>query len=83
MPDKSNPAPSPVDSRPDPTNDALPIDDIGRDAVPDTTPDVETAVDDDEGGADPIDPDTGQPYDDTDAGTDLRPATRRGGTDNS
>ena len=48
-----------------PVKDAsVPLDQAGEEAVPPTEPLVETALDDDEGGADPIDPDTGRSYDD-------------------
>jgi hypothetical protein len=61
-------------------DDAIPLDEAGEDAIPPTEPPVDTALDDDEGGADPIDPDTGLPYDETDPGTEAPPAERRGGT---
>ena len=60
--------------------DAVPLEETGAPALPPTDPPVETALDDDEGGADPIDPDTGLPYDETDPGTEAPTAERRGGT---
>jgi hypothetical protein len=60
--------------------EALPLEETGEPAIPPTDPPVETALDDDEGGADPIDPDTGLPYDDRDPGTAGPVAERRGGT---
>ena len=66
---------------PDPVADeALPLEETGDEAIPPTDPPVETALDDDEGGADPIDPETGLPYDETDPGTEGPHAERRGGT---
>lgn len=83
MPDKSSPTPPPLDRTPDPTDDAVPIKDITEEVAPRTTPDVETALDDDEGGADAIDPDTGAPYHDEDAGADAPHTTRQGGTEDA
>lgn len=80
MPDKYSPTATPLDLQPDPTDDALPLDAVVDDAAPDTAPAVPTARDDDEGGADPVDPDTGAPYPEEDAGVDAPPATRTGGT---
>jgi hypothetical protein len=63
--------------------EALPLEELeetGEPAIPPTDPPVETALDDDEGGADAIDPDTGRPYEDRDPGTAGPPAERRGGT---
>jgi hypothetical protein len=80
MPDKSSPKTPPLDRQPDPTDDAVRIDDIVEEAEPHTNPEVETALDDDEGGADPMDPETGEPYHEEDAGVDAPPANRRGGT---
>ena len=47
----------------------------------DPTPD--TGPTDEEGGADPIDPDTGLPYDDNDPGEDAPRANQQGGTSDS
>lgn len=63
--------------------EALPLEETGEDAIPPTEPPVETALDDDEGGADAIDPDTGRPYEDHDPGTAGPPAERLGGTPES
>jgi hypothetical protein len=46
---------------PDPEDEGRPIDDVKGQAIQPTDPAVPTALDDDEGGADPIDPDTGRP----------------------
>lgn len=68
----------------DPVTDAaVPLDDAGEEAIPPTDPPVETALDDDEGGADPIDPDTGRPYEDKDPGTAGPRAERFGGAPES
>ncbi|WP_322889691.1 MULTISPECIES: hypothetical protein [unclassified Yoonia] len=80
MPDKSSPTPPPQDRQIDPVDDAVPMDEIIQEVAPQTSPDVETALDDDEGGADAIDPDTGVPYHDEDAGADAPHTTRQGGT---
>lgn len=69
------------DSRPDPVDDALPIDEVDGTAIQPTDPDVVTELDDDEGGADAIDPDTGRPYENSDPGTKTPAATRIGGTE--
>ncbi|HHX89761.1 MAG TPA: hypothetical protein GX700_08325 [Paracoccus sp.] len=70
-----------VDGAPDAILDgARPLDNTGGPAIVPTDPPVVTALDDDEGGADAIDPDTGLPYDDTDAGTETPLAGRTGGT---
>lgn len=68
---------------PDPEDEGRPIDDVKGQAIQPTDPAVPTALDDDEGGADPIDPDTGRPYDNIDAGTDIPKAGRKGGRDQS
>jgi len=86
MPSPSRPKTEPGAALPrgraDPVaDDALPLEETGEEAIPPTDPPVETALDDDEGGADPIDPDTGLPYDETDPGTVAPPADRRGGTE--
>lgn len=74
---------NPQSDRPKPhdplVDDALPLDDVGEDPVPRTVPPVTTERDDDEGGATPLDPDTGLPYDDSDPGTATVPADRTGG----
>lgn len=64
----------------DPAEDAVPLDQIRDTAVTPTEPRVETALDDDEGGADAVDPDTGRPYANRDAGVATPPAGRKGGT---
>jgi hypothetical protein len=56
------------------------LEEAGEPAIPPTDPPVETALDDDEGGADPMDPDTGRPYDERDPGTAGPPAGPLGGT---
>lgn len=61
------------------TDDAIPLDEAGQEANPPTDPPVETALDDDEGGADPVDPDTGRPYSDKDPGAAGPRAERHGG----
>lgn len=60
-------------------DDALPLDEAGEEAVPPTVPPLETAIDDDEGGADPVDPETGTLYDEKDPGTAAPLADREGG----
>lgn len=70
-----------VDGAPDTVlGGAVPLDDTGEPAIAPTDPPVVTALDDDEGGADAIDPDTGLPYDESDPGTEAPLATRTGGT---
>ena len=70
-----------VDGAPDVVRDgARPMDDTGGPAIMPTDPPVVTALDDDEGGADAIDPDTGLPYNETDAGTETPLAGSTGGT---
>lgn len=64
--------------RPDPLDVALPIDDVTGKAIPPTDPPVETALDDDEGGADAIDPESGLPYRNRDGGVKVPPADRTG-----
>jgi len=77
----STPPPPATPERPDPAlDDALPIDQVTGEAIPSPVPPVETALDDDEGGAEPVDPETGRPYDETDPGTATLPSDRRGGT---
>ena len=56
----------------------LSLDEDASDAPLPGSEELQTALDDDEGGADPIDPDTGVPYDDSDAGEAGLPAGRRG-----
>ncbi|MFU8863225.1 MAG: hypothetical protein ACNA7O_04865 [Rhodobacterales bacterium] len=63
---------------PDPVDEALPIDEIDSDALQPTDPEVVTALDDDEGGADANDPETGRPYKNNDPGADAPAATRIG-----
>jgi hypothetical protein len=61
----------------------LPLEELsetGEPAIAPTDPPVITALDDDEGGADAIDPDTGLPYEDRDPGTAAPPAGPLGGT---
>jgi hypothetical protein len=73
---------NPARTRPsDPVDDAVPIDDISRRVNPPTDPTLVTALDDDEGGADAVDPDTGKPYRNRDAGVDVPAADRTGGSD--
>ncbi len=67
--------------RPDPVEEARPIDEVEGEAIQPTDPLVVTALDDDEGGADSIDPDTGRPYDNKDAGAALPLVGRDGGTE--
>lgn len=64
--------------QPDPVDDAIPLDEIDGDAIQPTDPEIVTALDDDEGGADAIDPETGRPYDNTDPGVNRPTATRKG-----
>lgn len=72
-------SPTPPKGRDPVTEEALPLDEAADPAIPPTEPPVETALDDDEGGADPIDPETGRPYSETDPGTNAPLAERRGG----
>ena len=74
-PQRNPPSPSDADRE-----EVIPIDEVGGEAISPTVPPVVTAQDDDEGGADPIDPETGRPYEETDPGTEAPPAERRGGT---
>lgn len=66
---------------PDPLDDAVPIDEVTGAAIQPTDPLVETALDDDEGGADPVDPDNGRPYRNKDAGVRAPFADRTGEPD--
>lgn len=67
-------------TKPDPVDDAVPIDKIRRKVNPPTEPNAQTARDDDEGGADAVDPDTGKPYRNRDPGVDAPAAGRKGGS---
>ncbi|MDX5403221.1 MAG: hypothetical protein LPK02_13495 [Rhodobacterales bacterium] len=67
--------------RPDPVEEAKPLDEVEGQAILPTDPPVVTALDDDEGGADAIDPDTGRPYENKDPGAATPAAGRKGGND--
>lgn len=79
--DKAAPVRTAKVLRPDPVQEAKPIDEVEGQAIQPTDPPVVTALDDDEGGADAIDPDTGRPYDNEDPGAAVPPAGRTGGND--
>jgi hypothetical protein len=65
---------------PDPLDEAVPLDEIASDALPRTEPEIVTAEDDDEGGADPLNPRTGKIYENKDPGVAIPAADRKGGT---
>lgn len=62
------------------TDEALPLDEIGDAVIAPTEPPVVTARDDDEDGADLIDPETGLPYEETHPGTEGPLVDRTDGT---
>jgi len=74
----------PAEQEPTQTSDnEIPLEEGAGEAIPPTGPPVETALDDDEGGATPIDQETGRPYAETDPGTEMPLAERQGGTKDS
>lgn len=66
--------------KPLPKDGTIPRDQINEISDIPNDPPLETEIDDDEGGADAIDPDTGLPYDEADPGEVTLPADRLGGT---
>jgi hypothetical protein len=79
MPEIPIPKTPPDPRKPDPVETALPLDDVADTAVEPASPALETSLDDDEGGAEAVDPETGLPYDNADAGTRGPLAHREGG----